>query len=530
MNNYLLQILKETKTIIIPGLGALTVTNETTGEIMFMSFLKHDDGNLARYISEKEGMDINDAKNMIAKFVREVMAELDKGETYDMYQFGKFQKVAGEIEFEQWSESSASTETPKVEEAPKTVEPTAKEVEEIPIDEPITDVVVPAVEIPVVEHHETPQAPIEPAVVKEETPKAEEPEVNIPEAFTEATAELEETPKVEEPKKEEQTQIEETSIPIPVPFAEEVKETPVVETPKAEVPPVIVPESGIEPDPIKEIHPEQAIPPAPKATPEIKKDSEKKDLRKPVGKSPKEKLKEADKKKDEQPKKKKTGALGYILWGIVVLVLGAGTYVAVQFDTLKKDFPILADLAGENETAADTTSLKTIGETDPSAHPDSMPKAEPIPGSETDATEEITEPEPEVVESKPEPKVEPKPVKKEKPVVKKTEPVVKPIPKPQPKPVSRPQTVSVYKPKPANFPTPNLNKPYHIIAGSFSSNTNARNFATKLKNMGMSNLSIGEKDGLYKVSINGYNTEEEAKAAVPSVQSVAPGAWVFKWN
>jgi len=518
MNNYLLQILKETKTIIIPGLGALTVTNEATGEIMFMSFLKHDDGNLAKYISEKEGMDINDAKNMIAKFVREVMIELDKGETYDMYQFGKFQKVAGEIEFDQWSASSAPSEATKAE------EPLVTEETPVAIPEAFAESTATITEEPT----------IEPEPVVETPAPVKEPEVEIPAPFVEEVKEepapVAEAPKAEEPKKEEPSKVEETPIPIPVPFAEEVKEeTPVqenskTEAPREEIPPVIVPESGIEPDPIKEIHPEQAIPPAPKT-----KETEKKDLRKPVGKSPKEKLKEADKNKGEQSKKKKTGALGYILWGIVVLVLGAGTYVAVQFDTLKKDFPILADLAGENEPTADTTSLKTIGETDPSAHPDSMPKAEPIPGSEN-VTEEVTEPEPIVEEKKAEPKPEPKPVAKPKPAPKKTEPVAKPIPKPQPKPVSRPQTVSVYKPKPANFPTPNMSKPYHIIAGSFSSNTNARNFATKLKNIGMSNLSIGEKDGLYKVSINGYDTEEEAKKAAAGVQNVAPGAWVFKWN
>lgn len=513
MNNYLLQILKETKTIIIPGLGALTVTNESTGEIMFMSFLKHDDGNLAKYVSEKEGIDINDAKNMIAKFVREVMTELDKGETYDMYQFGKFRKVAGEIEFEQWSSASSEAqssettsaqppieepatevviETPSVVEIPvveENPEPEPEPIAETPVveespkeepavDEPITDVVIPAVEIPVVEHHET---PVIPPVEEAATPSHVQEEVKEePTVTSSVQPPVEETPKTEEPKAEIQPEV------IPVVLAE--PETPKV-APKAET---------------------------------------KKDLRKPAGKSPKEKLKEADKNKGEQPKKKKTGPLAYILWGIVVLVLGAGTYVAVQFDTLKKDFPILADLAGDNETASDTTSLRTIGETDPSAHPDSMPKAEPIPENESDVTEEVTEPEPVVEETKPV-KKEVK-VEKTKPAPKKTEPVVKPIPKPQPKPVTRPQTVSVYKPKPANFPTPNLSKPYHIIAGSFSSNTNARNFATKLKNMGMSNLSIGQKDGLYKVSINGYSTEEEAKAAVPSVQSIAPGAWVFKWN
>ena len=68
-----------------------------------MSFLKHDDGNLARYIAEKEGMSENDAKNLIAKYVREIQAKLDTGDTYDMYQFGRFIKKDGEIDFESWN-------------------------------------------------------------------------------------------------------------------------------------------------------------------------------------------------------------------------------------------------------------------------------------------------------------------------------------------------------------------------------------------------------------------------------------------
>lgn len=147
MDKYLLQILHEVNTIIIPGLGALTVTNKTTGEIMFMSYLKHNDGTLAKHIAEKEGISENDAKNLIAKYVRDIQAKLDTGDTYDMYQFGRFvKKEDGEIDFEQWnnyqhseSESfateqvieteSSTQEVEKVEESSTTVEREDKEEE-----------------------------------------------------------------------------------------------------------------------------------------------------------------------------------------------------------------------------------------------------------------------------------------------------------------------------------------------------------------------------------------------------------------
>jgi cell division protein FtsN len=106
MDKYLLQILKEVKTIIIPGLGALTLTNGEKGEILFMPYLKFDDGKLAAHIAEREGMSIHDATNLIAKYVREIEATLNKGERYDMYQFGRFLKQSdGQIVFQNWDEN-----------------------------------------------------------------------------------------------------------------------------------------------------------------------------------------------------------------------------------------------------------------------------------------------------------------------------------------------------------------------------------------------------------------------------------------
>ena len=105
MDKYLLEILKLVNTIIIPGLGALTITNKETEEIMFMSYLKHDDGKLAEYIAEKEGWELNDAKNLISKYVRELITQLDKGEDYVMYQFGTFSKTQDDIEFSNWNKS-----------------------------------------------------------------------------------------------------------------------------------------------------------------------------------------------------------------------------------------------------------------------------------------------------------------------------------------------------------------------------------------------------------------------------------------
>jgi hypothetical protein len=110
MDHYIKEALKTSKTIIIPEIGALTRISETTGELMFMNYLKHDDGTLAQFISNKEGITEQEAKNLLAKHSREITATLNKGETYSIFKFGSFFKnEKGEFEFEQYKKTSKST-------------------------------------------------------------------------------------------------------------------------------------------------------------------------------------------------------------------------------------------------------------------------------------------------------------------------------------------------------------------------------------------------------------------------------------
>jgi nucleoid DNA-binding protein len=179
MDKYLLEILKDVNTIIIPGLGALTITNSDTGEIMFMGFLKHDDGQLSKYIAEKEGWDENEAKNLIAKYVREITLKLDQGESYDMYEFGSFVKNDdGEIEFKNWEQGDSSTtdeSKTEIESKPEVPESEIKEeIEEESEKEVIeSPVIIPASETEKVEERKEEIEKEEPAKVEV---KPEEPE------------------------------------------------------------------------------------------------------------------------------------------------------------------------------------------------------------------------------------------------------------------------------------------------------------------------------------------------------------------
>ena len=182
MDKYLLEILKDVNTIIIPGLGALTITNIDTGEIMFMGFLKHDDGQLSKYIAEKESWDENEAKNLIAKYVREITLKLDQGESYDMYEFGSFVKNEdGEIEFRNWEQGDSSkTDDSKTEikSEPEVPESEIKEeIEEESEKEVIeSPVVIPASETEKVEESKEEIEQEESAEPTKVEVKAEEPE------------------------------------------------------------------------------------------------------------------------------------------------------------------------------------------------------------------------------------------------------------------------------------------------------------------------------------------------------------------
>ncbi len=105
MHNFLQDILKESNTIIIPGLGALTITSTKTGDIYFMPFLKHDDGHLAKYVAEHENVELSEAKQILSNFVEAIKMAIAEGDVFEMEGFGRFIKNnEGEIDFQRWED------------------------------------------------------------------------------------------------------------------------------------------------------------------------------------------------------------------------------------------------------------------------------------------------------------------------------------------------------------------------------------------------------------------------------------------
>ena len=110
MEQHILSILKESNTIIIPNLGALTITNQTTGEIMFMPYLKYDDGKLSGYIAEQEGISSDDAKAKITNFTEAILNKLATSGSATVSGIGTFIKGEEDIEFKHDS-SAENTQT-----------------------------------------------------------------------------------------------------------------------------------------------------------------------------------------------------------------------------------------------------------------------------------------------------------------------------------------------------------------------------------------------------------------------------------
>lgn len=489
MNNYLLQLLKEVNMLIIPGLGAINIINKSTGEFMFMNYMKHDDGTLAKHIAEKEGWELNEAKNLIAKFVREVNAQLDKGETYDMFQFGSFKKVNGDVEFEQWNANSVVDETPSI---------------EVKSEETSVEITVETKE-EIIEKVEIPNIPL---IIEE--PVVEKTIESLSESIT-----SEEIPSIEEvTTPNEAAEIEPIETPEPEPVIQSIRSSNLDELlAKNEVEETSI-ENNDEPIIEKKIElnvvdksVEEKV-----ESPKVEKIDEKQTVVKeePVKTTVSKENKTKTNEKSAKPlkEKRKTKPFVYILWGVVVLILGASTFVAVKFDSLKKDFPFLAEWAGEK--TQDDVSPTNIDEDINSNGNDASESEEP--------TQEVEIPE-ETVE-------EEVPVVEEKVVEEKVEKPVKTESKPK-------KNTSTSKPK-KNYSSSSsagsidTSLPYHIIAGSFGSKENANRLTNKLKSNGFTSAAIEDRGGSFRVSAKGFSSKDAALSELASVQAIAPGAWLYE--
>lgn len=431
MNTYLAKILTQVKTIIIPGLGALTVTNERTGEIMFMSYLKFDDGELAKFIAEEEGIELNEAKNQLAKYVREIQATLDKGENFDLFQFGRFTKTAGETTFVPWSEINGSV----IEEDPKneietssdsvTEEPQTNENQSLEIEKSI-------------ENEEIQSPSLDDILNRVDESEIEIKDEIIPETTSELYTEKTDIKEVEK-------QLNDTEITQTV---EENKTTNSEEKEKIEIHPnenaYITPQELEE----KEI-----------VTIETSNQSE-------------------EKKQVIMPEKPKKGFRFWMLFVILPILFVTGIGIYVIYESMRAVTPALKENLKEKFE-------ETVGA-----------EEEFVDEMFDDTTQIHTN---ETIEKTEEPVVEENVVKEEK--------IEKPVK--QKTPVEKP-----------SVPVSNVDAPFQIIIGSFSSEANAQKL---VQSEGAKY--IGNIGGMHLVSLGGYNSMQEAQQAL---KNSGKKGWVKK--
>lgn len=197
-HEYLIELLKQNKTVIVPNLGAFSNNDNPHHPFLFNEYLKFNDGMMAKHISSKEGINIDAAGETIEKFTNELKDILGAGKEVVIPGIGTLLKKDGKTILN----SPFASVTPEKKEAPATKT----------IDKEIPKAEIPKAEVPEIE------------IPKTEAPKAEIPKIEIPKS---------ETPKVEVPK-------------IEVPKAEiPNKDTPKIEIPKSDVPKIEIPKTEI---------------------------------------------------------------------------------------------------------------------------------------------------------------------------------------------------------------------------------------------------------------------------------------------
>lgn len=523
MDKYLLEILQESNTIIIPGLGALTVTNKETGETMFMPYLQHDDGKLASFISEKDGVDEADAKNIVAKYVREIQAELNKGEPYSIFGLGEFIKADdGDIEYSHASnsqlatkpdeETAAVTEVPVEEEvealitAPELIDETPTETEgaeeevETPTESTDDDIAsqepVVVADEPVVESEvESTTEDIENAP-EEVEPVAESVEEDFP---------VDETPETPEAVIPEETHIESTFISEPEVISESEEEL--------NNPEIDIKNSDLTNE---EVHVKEAIKEALENTPEpeeiVAPILSKKVVAPEVKPEPiaamggiiseeplvDENSDNGEGENEVKQKEKPSARFWITMITLSIVIIGGGAYIGRNYNELKQHVPFLAD-------DIEKDSLDTVDYKNQKLKSANDNSREYTPKTETSELDESTDENGMTDEtSTPENVEKPKVVEKPKTVEK-------------PKVVERPKvTVS-----------PSSGGHYHIIAGAFSSIDNANRLVDQYKKQGLSGASVIKNGNLNAVSMQSYATSEQARADLSKMNGIASGAWIL---
>lgn len=499
MNKYIIELLRLQTSVIIPGFGSLMITSTKSGSVVFNALLKFNDGALAKYIAEKEGIDQQNAQNQIAKFVREIEAELAKGNDFGIFQLGKFKKNnSGDIVFIQ-DQASLTTLKTDGEPAEKKSEPAlndkkeeikhavVEKIDETKVTSTATDQIkslsdtlnTSEAEIKKQAADEIKNQEIKPQIEKE-IPVKQDKNIFVPadqNSSLEKKGEQLVDKKIESAKADISKNIPLATASKKEPLQEKNIFKPTEENKTDSKPAQTAPEK---PADVASENKNQAEPIKTNTTDKVKSDKKEE----PKKESVKEKFRKDKPQKvknqpvgEKKPKKKKRT----LMWIIIIIILGGGGYAGWHFrDKINAFLHTGVNSDETDSTHAQTTtphdSTATDVHTDVSVQDTVMTETETETQSETEVESQQTEHETTTVQT-----------------------------------------------------NHSSGGSYHIIGNSFSSETNADNYVKKMREKGYDATNLGKQsNGLYMVSLRSFATREEAKAGLEAVKADASGAYVYK--
>ena len=490
MEKHIKQILHEVNTIIIPGVGALTVTSHTTGEIMFMPYLKYDDGKLASFIAEIEGITLDEAKAIISDDVSNILNTIEIGNSFNLNGIGSFKKDAsGGIEFksgiydEQNSNDNGSVEY---------------QIKEEVIIEIVENKVVQQIEeIPVIQE-EIKLESNEDIISEEEPVLNESKKIGFFSMLNKDTV----TP-IETVELEEESDI---TFEIELP-QEEIVEKEVIQD--------VEKEEEIS-SPIEEILEVEELSDTDiiiEASESIEKQEDSMGGIVSSESISENTISDEEFLADDEvitPVKKKKGLKFWVFTILILLIAGGGTFVGLNFDKYKKYLP----LGSKTETidiSEEEKIIETLESDDTEPVKDKVSKTEEIIHSspeEEKVVEEIT----------PEPKIEQLAVEASTDEQLKSESDHK----------NKPKAKSYSKVKMEDVQVQSISDgSFYIILGTFAEKVSAVGQVEMLLSKGKKGASVIERDNKFSVSYGTYSSNEEAKAKLDEAKATFNHAWIL---
>ncbi len=106
-HEYLHELLREHKTVIVPGLGAFVSNDSPVAPVIFNEYLKFNDGTVASFLAQKENLSLEEADKKLEVFVAGIISLLQSGRDVIWPGIGRLRRNEAEDKLEFVSDPTA---------------------------------------------------------------------------------------------------------------------------------------------------------------------------------------------------------------------------------------------------------------------------------------------------------------------------------------------------------------------------------------------------------------------------------------